>query len=327
MTAVPPEQLDGAPEGMEGLLRRFSWPALRRLGVHLGGAEQSRVRGPGLEYSDAREYAPGDDVRLIDWNLTARSDRPFVKDSFPERALDAWLVLDVSPSMAWGTARCLKGRLVTELAVATSELLSRSGNRVGVVVFGGGPPAIVPPRAGRAHRLRTLAGLDAAMRQLEQGTGGPGTTDLGGALERVERLLQRRALIVLVTDFLTDDRWERPLARMSIRHEIVAVHVTDPRESSIPPVGIVTFEDPETGTQLTVDTSSARLRERFEEAARQQRAEIDERLRRCRVDVLRISTDEELVPRLARFLAGRTAMRSMRGPRSWDRPAVAGQAR
>ncbi len=310
-----------APAGMEELLRRFSWPALRRLGVHLGGAEQSRVRGPGLEYSDAREYAPGDDVRLIDWNLTARSDRPFVKDSFPERALDAWLVLDLSPSMAWGTARCLKGQLATEMAVAASELLSRGGNRVGVVLFGGGPPAIVPPRAGRVHRLRTLAGLEATVRRAGEPVA-PGVTGLTETLERLERVAGRRGLVILVTDFLADAGWERPLARMSLRHEIVAVHVTDPRESSIPAIGVVTFEDPETGAQLTVDTTSARLRARFAEAAERQQADIRERLRRCRVDVLPISTDEELVPRLGRFLLGRRAMRTLRGPRAWDGAAI-----
>jgi uncharacterized protein (DUF58 family) len=308
---------------MAELLRRLSWPALRRLGIHLGGAEQSMVRGPGLEYTDAREYAPGDDARLIDWNLTARSDRPFVKDSFPERAIDAWLVLDVSPSMAWGTTRCVKGRLVTEMAVAASELLARSGNRVGVVLFGaGGQPVIVPPRAGRTHRLRLLAGLEPAAARAA-GSAGAAVTDLVAVLERVERVARRPALVVLVTDFLTTGGWERPLARMSLRHEIVAVHVTDPRESVIPDVGVVTFEDPETGRQLTVDTSSRRLRERFAEAARGQREAIHGQLRRCRVDVLPLATDDELVPLLARFLAGRRTLRTMRGPRPWDRPAAA----
>jgi uncharacterized protein (DUF58 family) len=303
---------------MSQLLRRLSWPALRRLGIHLGGAEQSVVRGPGIEYTDAREYTPGDDSRQIDWNLTARCDRHFVKDSFPERALDAWLVLDVSPSMAWGTARCLKGRLVNEMAVAASELLARGGNRVGVILFGAGAPAIVPPRAGRAHRMRMLATLEAASAAPDAGA-----TDLIAALERVERVARRRALVILVTDFLTPAGWERPLARMSLRHEIVAVHVTDPREGSIPNVGIVTFEDPETGRQLTVDTASRRLRARFEQAAAEQRDELQERLRRCRVDVFPISTAEELMPRLARFLATRRALRSARGPRRWDAPAAA----
>jgi uncharacterized protein (DUF58 family) len=303
---------------MSELLRRLSWPALRRLGIHLGGAEQSVVRGPGIEYSDAREYTPGDDSRLIDWNLTARSDRPFVKDSFPERALDAWLVLDLSPSMAWGTAKCLKGRLVTEMAVAASELLARSGNRVGVILFGaGGEPSIVPPRAGRTHRMRLLASLEVAAAGQ-----GAGPTDLTAALERVERVAHRRALVVLVTDFLTAGGWERPLARMSLRHEIVAVHVSDPRESSIPNVGVVTFEDPETGRQLTVDTNSRTLRSRFAAAAAEQREEVAQRLRRCRVDVLPISTSEDLLPRLARFLATRRALRSARGPRPWDAPAT-----
>jgi uncharacterized protein (DUF58 family) len=302
---------------MSELLRRLSWPALRRLGIHLGGAEQSLVRGPGIEYSDAREYTPGDDARLIDWNLTARSDRPFVKDSFPERALDAWLVLDVSPSMAWGTAKCLKGRLVNEMAVAASELLARSGNRVGVILFGAGQPSIVPPRAGRTHRMRLLASLESATPRQDAGP-----TDLTAALERVERVARRRALVVLVTDFLAAGGWERPLARMSLRHEIVAVHVTDPRESSIPDIGIVTFEDPETGRQLTVDTASRRLRARFEEAAAEQNEALGETLRRCRVDVLPISTEEDVIPRLARFLAARRALRSARGPRRWDAPAA-----
>jgi uncharacterized protein (DUF58 family) len=311
VTIVPPEH--PAPAALEELLRRLSWPALRRLGLHVGGAERSVLRGPGLEYADNREYSPGDDTRLIDWNLTARSDRVFVKDSFPERALDAWLVLDVSPSMSWGTARCLKGGLVGEMAVAASELLARSGNRVGMVLFGGARTSVVPPRAGRNHRLRLLASLSPELGRLD----GPkqAATNLTEALEYVERVARRRALVLLVTDFLTDGAWERPLARMSLRHEVIAVHVTDPREGAIPDVGIVTFEDPETGRQLTVDTSSSRLRARFEEAAAQQRADIHQRLQRCRVDVLAVSTDAELLPGLARFLARRRTLRGLRGPR------------
>jgi uncharacterized protein (DUF58 family) len=227
----------------------------------------------------------------------------------------------VSASMAWGTARCLKGRLVNEMAVASSELLARSGNRVGVIVFGAGAPGIVPPRAGRTHRMRMLASLEEAT-----AGGAAGPTELTSALETVERVARRRALVVLVTDFLTAPGWDRPLARMSLRHEIVAVHVTDPREGSIPNVGVVTFEDPETGRQLTVDTASRRLRARFEEAAARQRDELREVLRRCRVDVLSISTDEELIPRLARFLGTRRALRSARGPRRWDAPAVTSAA-
>jgi uncharacterized protein (DUF58 family) len=199
------------------------------------------------------------------------------------------------------------------MAVASSELLARSGNRVGVILFGSGQPSIVPPRAGRTHRMRMLAQLEAATRAADAGP-----TDLRAALELVERVARRQALVVLVSDFLSADGWERPLARMSLRHEVVAVHVTDPRESSIPDVGIVTFEDPETGRQLTVDTASKRLRARFEEAAAEQRQELEETLRRCRVDVLPISTDEELMPRLARFLATRRALRSARGPRRWE---------
>jgi uncharacterized protein (DUF58 family) len=312
---------------MEELLRRLSWPALRRLGIHLGGAERSLVRGPGLEHSDAREYTPGDDTRLIDWNLTARSDRPHVKDSFPERALDAWLVLDVSSSMSWGTARCLKERHVTEMAVVATELLSRSGNRVGLLLFGGPRITMLPARAGRNHRLLVLAGLEASTRaaqQAEHDSSSPAATDLASALERLERVVRRRALVVLVTDFLAADGWERPLARMALRHELVAVHVTDPRESAIPDVGVVTFEDPETGRQLTVDTSSPRLRARFAEAARDQRAGIEQRLRRCRVDVLGASTEDELLPLLARFLTRRRNLRSMRGPRPWEPGGGAG---
>jgi uncharacterized protein (DUF58 family) len=149
-----------------------------------------------------------------------------------------------------------------------------------------------------------------------------GRTDITAALETVERVARRRALVVLVTDFLAAGGWDRPLARMSLRHEIVAVHVTDPRESSIPNVGIVTFEDPETGRQLTVDTASRRLRARFEEAAAEQQEDLREMLRRCRVDVLRISTGEDLIPRLAHFLATRRALRSARGPRRWDAPSA-----
>jgi uncharacterized protein (DUF58 family) len=295
-------------EAPEQLVRRLQWTVLRPLAARLGGDERSLVRGFGLELSELREYQPGDDVRHIDWNTTARTDRPFVREAYAERALDAWLVLDVSGSVNWGTARCLKRDLATEFAAIVGLLLGRQGNRIGALLFDERPRALVPPGQGRAHLLRLLSCLRDEPRRVATAP-----TDLAAALASVRAFARRRSLVLVVSDFLVGDGWQGQLGPLARRHEVVAVRLRDPREGSLPDVGLVHVEDPETGAQMLVDTSDRRLRERFAAAAAAQDDRIRADLARCGVDVLPLSTDEEIVPTLVRFLTARKYRRARPG--------------
>src|ERR1700736_5154066 len=259
-TGLPPDVVTGGV-AVDQLLRRSRWPVLRRLGFHPGGDERSSLRGAGLEYSDVREYQAGDDPRSIEWNITARSDRPYVRESLPDRGLDAWMLIDVTRSLDWGTARCLKRQLGLEFAATVGQLLIARGNRVGALLFDERVRAIVPQLSGRTALLRLIARVE---RESEDPAG---TTDLARALTEAGRLIRRPSLLIIITDFMTADGWQRPLSSLSIRHEVIAAWVTDPREREIPNVGVVTFEDPESGQQILVDTGDARLRLRFESAA------------------------------------------------------------
>ena len=301
---MPP---DGGGVAVDQLLRRSRWPVLRRLGFHPGGDERSSLRGAGLEYSDVREYQAGDDPRTIEWNITARSDRPYVRESLPDRGLDAWLLVDITPSLDWGTARCLKRQLALEFSAVVGQLLIGRGNRVGALLFDDRVRSIIPPSAGRTALLQLVARIE---RAAETPANGP--TDLGRALTEAGRLIRRPSMMVLISDFMTPGGWQRPLSALAIRHEVTAVWITDPRESEIPDVGVVTFEDPESGEQILVDTRSAHLRARFQEAAAAQRGTIRADLLRARAAVAEMSTAAELVPQLVAFIKQREAQRGGR---------------
>jgi uncharacterized protein (DUF58 family) len=290
---------------MDGLIRRLRWPVLRRLAVHPGGDERSAVRGLGVEYNDVREYQPGDDPRLIDWNLTARSNITYIRESYPDRGLDVWVVVDTSPSLDWGTARCLKRQLALELVAAATQLLARHGNRVGALLADQRVHQVLGPVAGRSALLRLVAQVDRGL--ATGGDGGP--TDLGRALSEAGRLIGRRSLVVVVSDFLCQPNWALPLRALCARHEVVAARVIDPREQEIPDVGVVTFEDVESGAQLHVDTGSRLLRERFRRAAEQQRDGIRREVVQAGAGVLELTTAEELLPQLIRFFRERRALR------------------
>jgi uncharacterized protein (DUF58 family) len=293
---------------VDELLRRLRWPVLRRLAVHPGGDELSRLRGAGIEYADVREYQPGDDPRSIDWNLTARSDRTYVRESVPDRGADVWLLVDTSRSLDWGTARCLKRQLVLELAAAAGQLLVRHGNRIGAVLFDQQVQAVARPAAGRTGLLRLIAQIQAAPVGLPVG----GPTDLGRVLLEAGRLIRRPSVVIVISDFLVPDGWEQALSSLALRHEVVAAVIADPREREIPDVGMVTFEDPETGRQLLVDTGSKRLRERFRRAAEEQRLTLERKLVGAGAGVAQLSTEQDLVPQLLDFFLRRRAQR--RGP-------------
>jgi len=306
---------------IEGLLRRLHWTVLRPLATRLGGDERSLFRGPGIEFVELREYQPGDDVRMIDWNVTAREDRPFVRQSFVQRAIDAWLVVDVSASVDWGTAQCLKRDRALEFAAIAGELFDRGRNHVGALLFAGSPLMYIAPAAGRRHQRRLVEALHKAPRQENHGQ-----TDLQAALAQLEMMLKRRSFILIISDFLVPDGWQFALGRLTQRHEVVAVRLCDPREASLPDIGIVTFEDPESGRQLTVDTGDSRLRERFRQAAERQAEKIRADLGARGVDLLELSTDEDLLPALFRFLESRKAKAQLlnRGHQPQSRNKIAG---
>jgi uncharacterized protein (DUF58 family) len=292
-------------ENVGQLLRRLRWTIRRPLASQLGGDERSLVQGAGVELAEMREYQPGDDIRLIDWNTTARSDRTFVREALVERGLDAWLLVDVSASIDWGTAACPKRERAIELAAIAADLLLHQGNRVGALFFAERPLDILPPALGRTALLRLLDRMRKQPRQAEVGS-----TDLTAALERVGALARRRGVILVISDFIADAGWENALGRLAHRHEVVAVRLGDPRERDLPDIGIATFEDAETGRQLVVDTGDAALRERFRAAAAAADEALVATLRRRGVDVLTLSTDTDILPALVTFL--RT--RRQRGP-------------
>jgi uncharacterized protein (DUF58 family) len=289
---------------MDELFRRLRWPVLRRLAIHPGGDERSAIRGLGVEYNEVREYQPGDDPRLIDWNLTARSTSTYVRESYPDRGLDVWLVVDTSRSLDWGTARCLKRQTALELVVAATQLLSRHGNRVGALLFDHGVHQVISPVSGRTGLLRLIAQVDRGMVPLDVG----GPTDLGRALLEAGRLIRRRSLVIVISDFLSAVQWGLPLRSLALRHEVIAARVFDPREHEIPDVGVVTFEDAESGTQLQVDTGSRRLRERFKRAAEEQRGWIRQEILGAGAGLFELTTAEELLPQLVRFFQQRRAL-------------------
>jgi len=307
---LPPDVVTGGV-AVDQLLRRSRWPVLRRLGFHPGGDERSSLRGAGLEYSDVREYQAGDDPRTIEWNITARSDRPYVRESLPDRGLDAWLLVDITRSLDWGTARCLKRQLALEFSAVVGQLLIGRGNRVGALLFDDRVRSIIPPSAGRTALLQLIARME---RVSESPADGP--TDLGRALTEAGRLIRRPSMMVLITDFMTPGGWQRALSALAIRHEVVAAWVTDPREREIPDVGVVTFEDPESGEQILVDTRSAHLRARFQEAAAAQRETIRADLLRARAAIAELSTEAEIVPQLVAFIKQREAQRGQRAARA-----------
>jgi uncharacterized protein (DUF58 family) len=289
------------------LLRRLSWSALRPLATLLGGDERSRLRGFGLELDDLRPYQPGDDVRRIHWGVTARFDEPFVTQSRSERALDVWFVVDLSASMAWGTAQCVKRQRLEEFLAAGSQLLGRRGHRLGALLFADRLLEVVPPKSGRSSLVRLLQRVHAA-----SAPAGGAAPDLGAVLRHAGAVVRRPAFIILVSDFLVPEGWGTVLSQLALRHEVVAVQIGDPRESDLPDVGLVVLEDPETGRQLLVDTADAGLRERYRQAAAAQAACLRALFVRSGVEHLCLTTADEILPALIKMLHTRRQRRAQR---------------
>lgn len=299
------------PDAAE-VLRRLELDVARRLDGLLHGDYRGLVPGHGSESGETRPYVPGDDVRRIDWNVSARSVQTHVRESIADRELETWVLVDRSPSLDFGTARTTKAGLALEAVGAIGFLTARTGNRLGAVIVDPGRATVVPARPGREHLLAVLhALLTGARPGTSLGTAGEGTTDLGAALRHLVVPPRRRGLVVVVSDFLSTDGWGRALRGLTSRHDIVAIEVVDPRELELPPVGVLHVVDPETGREREVATTR-RTRARYAAAAADQRRAIADELRRSGVSHLQLRTDRDWVLDVARFVRARRAMAGVR---------------
>src|SRR5207253_8604593 len=276
------------------LLRALDVTIGRRVEGLLAGDYRSTVHGDGTELAQVRPYVPGDDVRLIDWNVTARTAEPHVRVHLAERVLVSWLVLDTSPSMRFGTADRRKADVAEGVAIAIGHVATRRGNRLGVVTFGGTQDRTLPPRQGRAGLIGLLASLDA---QPSLGVGGP--TRFAEALHRTGSVALQRALVVVVSDFRGPLDWRRSLVDLAGRHDVIAVEIRDPREQELPRMGELWLVDPETGRQLRVDTHDDTLRARFATAAAAERDQLAQTFASAGVRHLVLSTSGDWLRPLA----------------------------
>jgi uncharacterized protein (DUF58 family) len=312
MTAAPPAPPSTPPgtvAAKAAVLRRLELDVIRRLDGMLTGDYLAVAAGPGTERSGARAYEPGDDARRMDWNLTARALVPHVRTTDADREMETWVIADRSASLDFGTAKCEKRDLVLAAAAAFGFLTARHGNRMGVLIAGGDELTRVRARSGRMALMAALSTLYDAPRA--QGRPGPGI-DLAAALDSLGRYKHQRGQVVVVSDFLDSSDWRHSISRLALRHQVVAVHVTDPREFHLPPVGILGVIDPETGERLHVQTNSEALRARFETAAADRYQQIRGALIRTGAEHLHLSTDRDWLVDFARFIGTRHSHRGAR---------------
>jgi len=262
--------------------------------------------GNGIDLAGLRPYQAGDDVRYIDWNVTARLDEPWVRDYHEDRDLTAWFLLDLSPSVDFGTveAERQKRTVLVDFVATMARLLTRRGNRIGAVLYGGGADRTVPVGGGRLQVLRLVGDL-LADEPLDRAP----MTDLSPLLAAAGAGIKRRSLVFVVSDFISEPGWEKPLNLLTRRHEVIAVRLHDPREAALPDAGPVVLQDAETGEQLYVDTGDRAFRERFEAAARRREEDVASAFRRAGVDALPLSTDDDLVRAIVRMAALRRLRR------------------
>ncbi|HEU5288491.1 MAG TPA: DUF58 domain-containing protein [Candidatus Limnocylindria bacterium] len=253
-----------------------------------------------MDLADIREYVPGDDVRHIDWNVTARMDTPYVREYLEDREITAQFLLDVSPSVDFGTATALKRDRLIDFVAVLSRLLTRQGNKVGAVIYGGHVEHVVPARSGRVQVLRLIDELERRPR-LERAP----ATALAELLETGLRSIRRRSLVFVVSDFFSTPGWERPLALLARRHEVLAIRLSDPRERELPDIGMVVMNDSETGEHVWVDTSDRGFRTRFAAAVLRRDETLAGIFQRSGVESLELSTEDDMVRAVLRFAAKR----------------------
>jgi uncharacterized protein (DUF58 family) len=280
----------------DAVLRRLEWSVIRRLDGILHGDYRTLFRGHGLDFADLREYVYGDDVRHIDWNVTARLQTPYVREYYEEREVAAWFLLDLSASVDFGSEQLKKQAVSAEFVTVLARILTRHGNRIGALLYGDSVDTVIPARNGRRqvlhllHKMMTRPGR-------AQTTG----TNLRELLQTAYRVAPQRSLVFIVSDFISAPGWAEPLAHLAQRHDVVAVRLYDPLEMNLPDLGLLVVQDAETGEQLFVDTHDKGFRRRFEAAAKKREAELRSAFRAAGVDALELSTNDDLVDAILRF--------------------------
>jgi uncharacterized protein (DUF58 family) len=281
--------------GAENILRRLEWTVIRRLDGLLHGDYRTLFRGFGLDLADLREYQYHDDVRYIDWNVTARLQTPYVRVYNEDREVTAWFLLDLSPSVDFGS-NVKKRTVSTEFITLLMRLLTRHGNRVGALFYDDKVDTVIPARSGRRHVLDILHRVLSRPERSRSAE-----TDLRDCFQTASRVMQRRSLVFIVSDFISAPGWAKPLAHLALRHEIVAVRLYDPLEMELPDLGLLVMQDAETGEQLFVDTHDRAFRRRFAAAAERRDTEVRAAFSQAGVDTLELSTDDDLVDAILRF--------------------------
>ena len=314
MTTASSAEAAARPAGIEErLLRRLEWTVLRRLDGLLQGDWRTLLRGAGIDLADLREYQLHDDVRHIDWNVTARLQSPYVRQYTEDRELAAWFLLDLSGSVDFGSADTTKLAVSTGFVALLARVLTRSGNRVGAMCYGTRVDRVLPPRASRLHVLDLLR----LMRRRPAAAAGGTATALGDLLHAAAGTIKRRSLVLVVSDFISEPGWEDALARLALRHEVVAVRLYDPLEMVLPELGLVTVEDAETGEQLSLDTADPAFRARYAAEAEAREAALRSALARAGTDTLELATDDDLLESMLRFAAMRRQRARLKVPGRW----------
>jgi uncharacterized protein (DUF58 family) len=282
------------PQPPEAILHRLDLKVARRLEGLLQGDHRSAFRGQGLDFADLREYQYHDDVRHIDWNVTARLQIPHVREYLEEREITAWFLLDMSPSIDFESVSVSKRAVLAEFTALVCRLLNGRGNRTGALLFGQRVERVIPARGGRQQLLHIL---DAVTHHRPQ----RGTTDLKQALSDAGKLIRRRSLVFVVSDFITAPGWEKPLGMLASRHDVVAVRLADPLEQRLPDLGLLTFQDSETGEQVFVDTHDKGFRSRFAALADANEERLHGAFQNAGVDAIELSTEDDITDAVMRF--------------------------
>jgi len=280
----------------EALLKRLEWTVIRRLDGLLQGDYRTLWRGAGLDLADLREYQHHDDVRHIDWNVTARLQTPYVRQFTEDRELAAWFLLDLSASVDFGSDELTKRNVAREFVAVLARLLTRHGNRVGALLYGTDVDTVIPARGGRVHVLHLMQRMAQRPERTAQGA-----TQLRDLLIAAQRIVKRRSSIFVVSDFISAPGWDTALAHLALRHEVTAVRLFDPLEMELPDLGLMTMHDAETGEQIFVDTHDPGFRARFAAAAQQRESALREGLAHAGVDTLELATDDDLLDAILRF--------------------------
>jgi uncharacterized protein (DUF58 family) len=299
---APPAGRQGPGPLPRPLLQALDLRLARRSASPLPGEHRSPGVGQGTELTQLRPYEVGDDVRQLDAAATARTGEPHVRLHVPERALTTWIVVDVSPSMAFGTADRLKADVAHGVSLAVAQLAVRRGGRLAMLTFGADKPRLIPPTGGRQAVARVRRALEEGVAVDPDGPRAPDRTVLSRALTRIGKMAKASGLVVVVTDFRDEDDWQKPLRRLSLLHSVVAVEVTDPRERELPAVGRLAVVDPETGRVVEIDTNRPKLRWKFAAAEADRRAQLTNDLKRAGVQHIELTTEGEWLRDLGRGL-------------------------